>query len=391
MFYDSMRQFLKRAFLLLRRVSLPILFSLRKLRRERSCPSDPRGILVLSQQRLGDAVLSLPLFPALKGRFPRASVSVLANAAIGEIFELCPDVEQVFCRDQGAKRKGIFRLIREIRKNQFDIVIDLNTDGSLFFGLVAGFSDGKYTVGYSQDGRGVFFDAALPDPPEGAHTVEQVLATLLPLGVEGASREVVLPLPERERETRPFFLQRNEEDCWSIVGIHPGATHWTQQWPLEYYAVLADELIADGTARVILCGGPDDWEGIRKIQERMRQKPEIAPPLPSLTAFATFLSELDLLVCNNSGPLHLACAVGTRTVSFMGPTRSAQWWPAGEGHTVFRRHQLPCIGCNKGYCRIKTHECLRGILPSEVYEICREKLTDDEEVRIRRVASRDLS
>ena len=74
-----------------------------------------------------------------------------------------------------------------------------------------------------------------------------------------------------------------------------------------------------------------------------------------------------LLVCNNSGPLHLATALGTPTVSLMGPTLPDRWWPRGEGHLVIRK-DLPCMPCNEGFCRIKTLDCMNQITVEEVLD-----------------------
>jgi ADP-heptose:LPS heptosyltransferase len=82
----------------------------------------------------------------------------------------------------------------------------------------------------------------------------------------------------------------------------------------------------------------------------------------------------DVVVCNNSGPLHLAAALGTPTVSVMGPTVKERWMPIGSEHVVLRDHDLSCIGCNRGYCRIGTHDCMKNIAPSMVVSAAAGKL-----------------
>lgn len=378
MIYLHTRQLIKKFYLFVRKGLLSAFSGFRKQRAGGAFPPPDGRILILSQRRLGDAVLSLPLFPALKGRFPASSITVLANASIREVFDLCPEVHHVMPVQRGESPGQWARLIREVRKNRFHLVIDLNTDGSLFSGLIAGLSGAEVSIGYEGAGRGIFFDEVLPEPQEEMHLTDLVLSTLAPLGVEHPSRQVVLSLPEEEREIRSGALWRREDvDDLPLLGIHPGATHPTQRWPLEYYAELADKVIETGLGRVILCGGPGDGELIRKVRDRMRERPKIAPPFCSLTEFAALLSRLDYLVCNNSGPLHLACAVGTKTVSFMGPTRAGQWWPAGEGHIVFRRDDLPCIGCNLGRCKMRAHDCMRSVSPEEVFDRIRSRIMNE--------------
>jgi len=339
-------------------------------------PSVPGRILVIAQPRLGDAVLSLPTLFALRDHYPDTQIILLSPPAVKGLFELTPAVDRVMVHPRGNTLLGIGNFLRSIREQKIDLLIDLNTDGSLFPAWIARLSGARYSVGYGQDGRGVFFDQIVSGPDEEKHTIDRLLALLAPLRVGNPSPEVRLSLPENGGTFFPPEDQAGEgEREIPLVGIHPGGTHWTQRWPVEYFAELADELILSGSARVILCGGPSDWETIRQVQERMRAVPEVAPPFPSLRDFAVFLSHLDLLVCNNSGPLHLACAVGTKTFSFMGPTKAAQWWPKGEGHTVFRRDDLPCIGCGRGYCRMKNHDCMRGILPGELFQAVGKELS----------------
>lgn len=369
MIYYRFRAFLKTMFLSFRKGSLLLLSRFRTGKPARRVPGRPDRILVISQRRLGDAVLSLPVFSALRGRCPEAQIIVLCPPAVRGVFDLCSEVDDVMVDAGRGSLLGVGKIFRVLREKALDLVIDLNTDGSLFPALLVGLSGAGFSIGYGQDGRGVFFDESFPAPSEEEHTVERLLVLLEPLGIENPSREVRLVLPEGKRKSFSPAIQTGEgEENLPLVGVHPGATHWTQRWPVEYFAELADELIVHGPARVILCGGPSDWEAIRRVQERMRTTPDVAPPFPSLREFAFFLARLDLLVCNNSGPLHLACAVGTKTFSFMGPTRAAQWWPRGSGHHVFRRNDLPCIGCNRGYCSTGGHDCLRGILPGDVFE-----------------------
>jgi ADP-heptose:LPS heptosyltransferase len=255
-------------------------------------------------------------------------------------------------------------------------LIDLTTDGSLVSAVLAGFAGQAYTIGYDQHGRGVFYNIALEYPRGGVHMVDLILNTLSPLPGVHADKTVDLKIPQEQRaEIRNRWLADGFEVDQPVVGLHPGAVHPTQRWPVEYYAELADLTMVSGLAQVVLCGGPGDHELCRAVAGRMKEKPFIMPLLPSLQALAAFLSELDLFIGNNSGPLHLAAATGVRTVSFMGPTVASQWLPVGEGHLVFRQDNLPCIGCNLGYCRIKTHACMQEILPTRVFHSVETLLT----------------
>ena len=123
--------------------------------------------------------------------------------------------------------------------------------------------------------------------------------------------------------------------------------------------------------RVLLFGGPGDEGIVDRILSLTRTR--IARCLTTdIRLFAARLSHCRLLVCNNSGPLHVASALGIPTVSFMGPTVRQRWVPRGERHVVLRVDDLPCIGCNAGICRVGTHDCMRNIRPERVMEVIRE-------------------
>ena len=102
------------------------------------------------------------------------------------------------------------------------------------------------------------------------------------------------------------------------------------------------------------------------IQERVPNRSVAVIDQP-INVWAALLQRMDILICNNSGPMHIAAAVGTPTISFMGPTQYPRWKPWGEGHIIVRKN-IPCIGCNNGFCRIKTHECMQRIEVSEVMQ-----------------------
>ncbi|MEK6777577.1 MAG: glycosyltransferase family 9 protein [bacterium] len=373
-----LRQILKKSYLMVRRTLLAGWSGLFQRRCSTGIPSSPKNLLILSQRRLGDAVLSTPIFPLLRKRFPGCTISVLANPYIREIFEFCPEVDHILEYGKGYGIREILRVIREIRRHPFDLLIDLNTDGSLIFALIAGLSRAGYSVGYDQDGRGVFYDSALPFPEKGdKHMLDMIVQTLSPLGVSPSKEPPRLTVPEPLlQEVRAKLPESGIAQGQVLVGLHSGAVHPTQRWPVEYFAELGDRIIGSGCGRVILCGGDRESDMILRIVDRMKETPLYVRTV-SLKHLAALLSELDLLVCNNSGPLHLAAAVGTPTLSFMGPTKPAQWWPLGQGHTVLRRDDLACIGCNMGTCPVKTHACMYGISPTEVFDTIRNRLLQD--------------
>ncbi len=153
-----------------------------------------------------------------------------------------------------------------------------------------------------------------------------------------------------------------------IIGIHPGAYYETQRWPVENFSELINKLQNDGKFDVIIFGGLSDRKIIREIESLVNEK--ITTYIGNdLRFFSSLLSYCNIFICNNSGPLHMAVALNIPTISFMGPTVKEQWMPLGDKHEVLRMDILPCIGCNLGYCKIKTHDCMRQIAPGDVMKL----------------------
>ncbi len=166
------------------------------------------------------------------------------------------------------------------------------------------------------------------------------------------------------------WLHERRNGSLPFVGFHPGASCETQRWPAEYFSELGTLLLREGQRGLILFGGPADRKLVESMARRIGET-ALTCITGDVRRFSALLACCQLLVCNNSGPLHVACALGIPTVSFMGPSVKERWSPRGNRHRVLRRDRLPCIGCNRGRCAMKTHDCMRQIGPEEVLEVIR--------------------
>jgi ADP-heptose:LPS heptosyltransferase len=209
--------------------------------------------------------------------------------------------------------------------------------------------------------------------------VETVLGVLKPLGIPIGSFRPEIFLTASEIEGARRWLLQEGSDTGPFVAIHPGAFYETQRWPAEYYAALADRIMGTGRLKAILFGGPGDVKIVDRILSMTRSR-IVRCITADIRWFAALLSNCRLLVCNNSGPLHVASALEVPTVSFMGPTVKELWSPVGQGHKVLRADDLPCIGCNEGSCPKGKHECMRLITPAAVMDVLSQRIIEPEEV-----------
>jgi ADP-heptose:LPS heptosyltransferase len=206
------------------------------------------------------------------------------------------------------------------------------------------------------------------------HFIDATIDTAATLGAFAEARSPKFYLSQDEQRWAENWLKENRIASDAPIGIHPGAHYPTQRWPSEYYAALIETVgRSQDRPPVILFAGPGDEEIYADIVARVSCT--LFPcPAPNLRHFLALVSRCRILICNNSGPLHLAVAAGVPTLSTMGPTEKEVWQPRGEDHMILRRDELPCIGCNSGYCLIRTHACMREITPEMMMEALSIKL-----------------
>jgi lipopolysaccharide heptosyltransferase II len=324
-----------------------------------------RRILFIRLDRVGDVVLSTPAIEALKAGFPRSEITVLLRPQTAALLAHNPHVDRCVILDPGAGPAERYRVLKDLRRRRFDLAVDPCVDWKLSTALIAWLSGARFRIGYSCEGRETFFTMIAEHPDGRAHMADVILGTLVPLGIDRSNRQPRMYLTDEERNRAAGWLAERTGGENPLIGIHPGAFYKTQRWLPEHFAVLADRL--QGSFDVILFGGPADEGLVQRIQFLMPGK-TLKVVTPDIRWFAALLSNCRLLVCNNSGPLHVASALGIPTVSFMGPTVKELWSPLGEKHAVLRIDGLACIGCNRGICPTGSRDCMRLITPEMAAE-----------------------
>jgi lipopolysaccharide heptosyltransferase II len=336
-------------------------------------PENIQSLLFIRVDRVGDIVLSTPAFEAIKATLPQVHLAVMASPANASVLKNNPHVDDVVVYDRFAGLYEKIRFIKRLRLQNFCLAIDPHSDYELKTACLAAMSGAAHRIGYAAYGREIFFNGPAPIVDEDKHFVDVTLDLLKAIGISAKNRNPAIYLSEDEQAGAREWVDEKRLLKKSIIAIHPGAYYETQRWPVEYYAELIRLIRERSQADVILFGGLSDSKVVDDIGSRVKR--DICVSIQDdLRKFFALLSQCRVLVCNNSGPLHCAAALNIPTISFMGPTVKEQWMPLGEGHSVLRRDKLPCIGCNLGYCRIKTHDCMRLIKPECVISLILEKI-----------------
>jgi heptosyltransferase-1 len=288
----------------------------------------PRRILVVKLSALGDLFHAVPVIHELKRHFG-CEIDWVTQPEYAELAGCHTDVSRVICYP----RRGGFRawreFLQELRRESYDLVCDFQ--GLLKSGIVLGLAKGRRKISLSRprEGSGLFAheipEANAPTP----HAMDRLVDTLRHLGF-GMEEEPVYPLDFPEAPPLPGKRPR--------VGIAPRSRWPAKDWPAEKFASVIRALHERTDADVVLLGGPGDVETAENIiadsggGDRIWNLCGKSP----LIQLGSQLKEVDVLLCNDSGPMHFAAAVGTPVVALFGPTDPALTGPVGAGHTVLR-------------------------------------------------------
>jgi len=287
----------------------------------------PRNILVIDFGQLGDVVLSLPALGAVRRRFPRSRVTVAVGRAAGAVVEMAGVADEVLAVDRVGLRDGakvlsvlrIGKLVAEVRRRRFDFVIDLH---SLSETNLLGFLSGAPRRLYARrPNRSLdYLSNFRPQPPvedRSKHAVDRYLDVLAPLDVGEVSRTPRLPVREDDARAVSELLRKEKVGLEGpLVGMFPGAGHPSRRWPVERFAELAWSLERNDGVRAIIFAGPEERELVRGARAKFPASSVVLDRLtvPQLAAAAARLS---VFVSNDTGPMHVAAAVGTPVVILM--------------------------------------------------------------------------
>ena len=331
---------------------------------------DHSRILIIKPSSLGDIVHSMPTVAALRQRFPSARITWLVKREWAAVLEGNPHLDEVLALDLSPK--GWLAAIRAVRAGRFDTVVDLQ--GLLRSAVLGWISGAPVRIGFTngREGSPWFYTERVPVPSPSMHAVDRYLLTAKYLGADpGEVKPSEFSLPHDAQ------AQARVEVLLAAAGVHAGATlvamnpsaRWnTKRWPLDSFAAVGDRLQQDGTARVVLIGGRDERHVGKQVLRAMRTAPIDLMGQTTLKELIALLRRARLLVTNDSGPMHLAAAVGTPVIALFGPTDPARTGPYGAGHTVLRSG-VPCSPCFSRRCTNAVElECLTSIRPENVIE-----------------------
>jgi lipopolysaccharide heptosyltransferase II len=332
-----------------------------------------RSILVVRYSALGDVVLATSVLDPLLARFPGARIEWLTDAAYAPLLEGLPQLAAVHRLERGAAGSGEGRAsavaLRARLRGRFDLALDLQNKVRSAF-VVRAAAPRRLTFRRRTAGGALLAVLGADRPLARAHATALYAEALAPLGV-AAPGALHVSLSQRAKDLADAALGAARSP---LVAIAPGARWTTKRWAPERFAAVADALAADGAA-IVLAGGPGDREAFAGFRAALRAP--VAAELSGLPvdALAAALARVRLLVACDSGPVHLASAVGTPVVGLYGPTSPVRWGPAATGRALSLGLACsPCSNHGGDTCPEGHHRCLGDLQPETVVAAARELL-----------------
>ncbi|HAV60797.1 MAG TPA: lipopolysaccharide heptosyltransferase I [Verrucomicrobiales bacterium] len=343
------------------------------------------NILIIKLSALGDVVHTLPALNALRRHHPDAHISWLVEEAAKDLVEGHPALDRVIVwprrRFEQAFKSGrlvtAWRLFaetrRQLRQLPFDLAIDFQ--GLMKSGLWMAQASSRRKAGFGpgmqrSEGSHFFLNEKVPAVSMEIHALERGLRLLNALGVPTGPVEYRLPVrPEAYQAVEDFLSSIRVKPEDTLVAIHPFTRWETKHWFNDRFAAVADALIDQGK-KAVFTGGPADGAKLDDIAGRMKHPMLRADRLGGLPQLAALLERATAMITTDTGPMHIAAAMGTPVVAIFGPTSPQRTGPHGEQHVVLHSG-VPCSPCFRKDCLTNLVEpmgCMKRISVEAVLE-----------------------
>jgi ADP-heptose:LPS heptosyltransferase len=352
--------------------------AIRRLRR-RAVPR-PARVLCFRLERIGDLLMTLPALAELRAALPGAEIDLVVGAWNHGLATAIPGVNRLEIVDaawlarvgDGLGALALGRRVKRWRGREYDLAINFEPDIRSNFVMAA--AGARWTAGFRSGGGGAWLDTALDHDPS-AHTTDNALRLVRrTLGLEdGPAPLAPLAIPEALTREATRVLQGL---AGPRIGIHVSGGRAVKQWPEERFREVAVRLVRDRSASIVLTGAPADRAQMDTVRRALPPDRVLdlnddpagrfrsTGPL-DLVSVAAVLQQLDLFVTGDTGPMHLAHALGTPIVAVFGPSDPARYAPRGLRDRIVRV-DLPCSPCNRirvppARCTGHTPDCLTAV------------------------------
>ncbi len=331
-------------------------------------------ILVMQLQQIGDSVVMAPVLRALRRRYPFATIDVLATPVAYAVHRKSPHIRRfhVYPSPNGriSRAWAWARLLRVVRRERYDCVIACANQVSRRYAVIAWLTGAPSRIGFDVGGAGRLFTHRL-EPRRGESVVRANLRVAA--AVDAASGDARGELWYDDADVRSvdaLLAVRGVSADQPIVVIHPGSNWQSKMWYGERWAEVANMALADGM-QPVLVGTARDAAAVEVVHQQTCGRLISLIGETDLCQLAALLARATLFVGTDSGPRHVAAAVGCRRVTVMSSLDLPGRWSLDDGETILRSDP-PCAGCLQSYCAHR--QCMQQITAAQVVAACRRAL-----------------
>ena len=321
------------------------------------------NILLIRLSSLGDIVLTTPAIRAIRAHFPNAYIAMLVAKQSADVLRQNPNLNEIIQFNRSARDKDtgeMLRILRILRQRKFALTFDFQRKFRTELLM--------YLSGASERvGKGRLCTIRVPEQGN-KHATEHYFDLLHAAGIPAEDRELEMFLSKSERAGACYvFEEAGVSELQLKVGLFPGAGWKLREWMPERFASIGDRLVQHFNAQVLIFGGPKDVELVNTVCNLMNE-----PAIPfagtlQIRQLAACIEKCDLFLTNDTGPMHIAAAVGTPTLALFGPGNHIRFQPLGDSHAIIR-HDVPCNPCKQFTDKCKDNICMKQITVDEVWD-----------------------
>ncbi len=338
---------------------------------------DPKRILLIRTDRIGDVVLSTPAIKAVRDAYPEAYIAFMVRPYARDIVEGNPYLNEVIIYDKdGAHKSFIATLLFGLwlRKKKFDTALILHpTDRAHIVAFLAGIPN---RIGLDRK-TALLLTKRIKDKKflGEKHELDYTLDILKTVGITAKEKKTYMPVKDSaENSIKIKLVREGYNGTEPLVAVHPGASCPSKRWPAERFAALVDRLKERYGLKMVIVAGPGDIKEVEVLKMRLKTEVLDLSGKTSVGELAALFKKCRLFISNDSGPVHIASAVGTPCVVVFGRKQPGlspkRWGPTGE-KDIFLHRDAGCKVCLAHNCE-NGFKCLKMVTVDDVFEAASE-------------------
>ncbi|MCM8786628.1 MAG: lipopolysaccharide heptosyltransferase II [Candidatus Omnitrophica bacterium] len=325
-----------------------------------------KRILIVNVNWLGDALMTTPVFKAIKETLPSSYLAVMVVPRLIDVFSQNPYIDEIVIFDEKTKHKSFkekLKFVKFLKSKKFDTAFLIHRSFTRAFILwLAGI---KTRIGYIRLKNFFVLTKRIKPPPKDIHRQDYYLYLFEKCGFVIKDRFPKIFVDEAICLEARNFIYNLQKNYKFIVGINPSGNWEPKRWLASYFAELADNLIEQLNAAILFIGSNQDIEVANEVMQKMRNPAINLAGKTTIKQLTALMEYFDLFVSNDSGPAHIAAAQNIDTIVIFGPTSDKITSPKGRAVKIIKNPVNCIIPCYKKNCL--DNICMKNILPSQVF------------------------